>query len=184
MTRNGHPFKCLDLDRDADVGQLLARFDVEPAQLPVVICRGEAVLKNPTNQEIADRLGFNNGIDHTHLRDVVIVGAGPAGLAAAVYAASEGLDALVIEASSPGGQAGSSSNIENYLGFPSGISGRELAGRAFAQAQKFGANVMIAKGATELACEREPFGVRLDDGTSIPARTVIIATGARYRKPS
>jgi thioredoxin reductase (NADPH) len=125
-----HPFQYLDLDRDADVGQLLARFDVEPAELPVVICRGEAVLKNPSNQEIADRLGFNKGIDHTHLRDVVIVGAGPAGLAAAVYAASEGLDVLVIEASSPGGQAASSSKIENYLGFPAGNFRRELAGHA------------------------------------------------------
>jgi len=184
LTRNGHPFKCLDLDRDADVRQLLARFHLEPAAIPVVICRGEAVLKNPSNQEIADYLGFNKGIDHTHLRDVVIVGAGPAGLAAAVYAASEGLDVLVIEASSPGGQAGSSSRIENYLGFPTGISGRELAGRAYAQAQKFGAEVMIAKGAAELACEHNAYGVRLDDGVTIPARTVVIATGARYRRPS
>ena len=183
LTRNGHPFKCLDIDRDTDVGQLLARFDVEPAQLPVVICRGEAVLKNPTNQEIADCLGFNKGIDHTHLR-VVIVGAGPAGLAAAVYAASEGLDVLVIEASSPGGQAGTSSKIENYLGFPTGISGRDLAGRAEAQARKFGAEVMIATGAAELACEHNTYGVRLDGGVTIPARTVVIATGARYRRPS
>jgi thioredoxin reductase (NADPH) len=184
LTRNGHPFKYLDLDRDADVQDVLERFHVDRADVPVLICRGAAVLKRPSNQEIADRLGFNARIDKHHLRDVVIVGAGPAGLAAAVYAASEGLDALVIEASSPGGQAGSSSNIENYLGFPTGISGRDLAGRAFAQAQKFGANVMIAKGATELASERQPLGVRVDDGTSIPARTVIIATGARYRRPS
>ena len=184
LTRNGHPFKYLDLDRDADVRQLLDRFRVEPAEIPVVICRGEAVLKNPSNQEIADCLGFNIGIDHTHRRDVVIVGAGPAGLAAAVYAASEGLDVLVIEASSPGGQAGSSSRIENYLGFPTGISGRELAGRAYAQAQKFGAEVMIAKGAAELVCEHNAYGVRLDDSVTIPARTVVIATGARYRRPS
>ena len=184
LTRNGHPFKYLDLDRDADVQDLLDRFHVDRAEVPVLICRGAAVLKRPSNQEIADRLGFNARIDKSHLRDVVIVGGGPAGLAAAVYAASEGLDALVIEASSPGGQAGSSSNIENYLGFPTGISGRDLAGRAYAQAQKFGANVMIAKGATELACERKPVGVSLDDGTSIRARTVVIATGARYRKPS
>jgi thioredoxin reductase (NADPH) len=184
LTRNGHPFKYLDLDRDADVRDLLDRFRVDPAEIPVVICRGETVLKNPSNQEIADCLGFNKRIDQTHLRDVVIVGAGPAGLAAAVCAASEGLDALVIEASSPGGQAASSSNIENYLGFPTGISGRELAGRAYVQAQKFGANVMIAKGATELTCERKPFGVSLDGGATIRARTVVIATGARYRKPS
>jgi thioredoxin reductase (NADPH) len=183
LTRNGHPFRYLDLDRDADVQDLLDRFHVDRAEVPVLICRGAAVLKRPSNQEIAERLGFNARIDRNHLRDLVIVGGGPAGLAAAVYAASEGLDALVIEASSPGGQAGSSSNIENYLGFPTGISGRDLAGRAFAQAQKFGANVMIAKGATELACERTPFGVSVDDGTSFRARTVIIATGARYRKP-
>jgi thioredoxin reductase (NADPH) len=185
LTRNGHPFKCLDLDRDADVRGLLDRFRVDPADIPVVICRGETVLKNPSNQEIAECLGFNKRIDQTHLRDVVIVGAGPAGLAAAVYAASEGLDALVIEASSPGGQAGASSRIENYLGFPTGISGQELAVRAYTQAQKFGAGVMIAKGAAELTCERMLQRVTLDDGaTIIAARTVIIATGARYRKPA
>ncbi len=183
LTRNDHPFKYLDLDRDADVRDLLDRFRVESAELPVLICRGERVLKNPSNQAIAECLGFNGQIDRVHQRDVVIVGAGPAGLAAAVYAASEGLDALVLEASSPGGQAGSSSRIENYLGFPTGISGQELAGRAYAQAQKFGADVMIAKSAAELTCEREAYGVRLDDGATIPARTVIIATGARYRKP-
>src|SRR6185503_15634446 len=183
LARNDHPFKYLDLDRDADVRDLLDRFRVEPGELPVLICRGETVLKNPSNQEIAECLGFNGRIDRAHQRDVVIVGAGPAGLAAAVYAASEGLDALVLEASSPGGQAGSSSRIENYLGFPTGISGQELAGRAYAQAQKFGADIMIAKSAAELTCERQACGVRLDDGATIPARTVIVATGARYRKP-
>jgi thioredoxin reductase (NADPH) len=184
LTRNGHPFKYLDLDRDADVRDLLDRFHVDPAEIPVVICRGETVLKNPSDQQIADCLGFNDRIDQRHQRDVVIVGAGPAGLAAAVYAASEGLDALVIEASSPGGQAGASSRIENYLGFPTGISGQALAGRAYAQAQKFGASVMIAKGASELTCEPNQHRVRLGDGATIPARTVVIATGARYRKPA
>jgi thioredoxin reductase (NADPH) len=184
LTRNGHPFEYLDFDRDADVQALLDRFQIAAADMPVMICRGEAVLKNPSNQEIAACLGFNDRIDHHRLRDVVIIGAGPAGLAAAVYAASEGLDTLVIEASSPGGQAGSSSRIENYLGFPTGISGHELAARAYAQAQKFGAGVMIAKGAAELTCERKRLGVRLNDGATIPARTVIVATGARYRKPS
>jgi len=183
LTRNGHPFKYLDIDRDADVLALLDRFRVDSGELPVLICRGEKVLKNPANQEIADCLGFNSRIDHAHRRDVVIVGAGPAGLAAAVYAASEGLDALVLETNSPGGQAGSSSRIENYLGFPTGISGQELAERAYAQAQKFGAEVTIAKSAVDLTCERSPYGVRLEDGVTIPARTVIIATGARYRKP-
>src|SRR5215471_7423306 len=184
LTRNGHPFKYLNTDRDGDVQDLLNRFGVDGGELPVLICRGGTVLKHPGNQAIAECLGFNERIDQAQQRDVVIVGAGPAGLAAAVYSASEGLDALVIEASSPGGQAGSSSRIENYLGFPAGISGRELAGRAYAQAQKFGAEVMIAKGAAELACEHNTYGVRLDDGMTIPARTVVIATGARYRMPS
>src|SRR2546427_3632144 len=182
LTRNDHPFKYLDLDRDADVRQLLAHFHLEPAEMPVVICRGEAVLKNPSNQELADYLGFNKGIDHTHLRDVVIVGAGPAGLAAAVYAASEGLDVLVLESSSPGGQAGSISKIENYLGFPTGISGQDLATRAYTQAQKFGAQLLIAKSATQLACDRKPYAIEIDQGPRVPARTVIIATGAEYRR--
>jgi len=184
LTRNGHPFKYLDLDRDADVRGLLERFRVNCSDLPVLICRGETVLKHPANHEIVDCLEFNGRIDRVHQRDVVIIGAGPAGLAAAVYAASEGLDALVLETSSPGGQAGSSSRIENYLGFPTGISGQELAHRAYAQAQKFGADIMIAQSATELTCERKAYGVRLEDGAMIPARTVIIATGARYRRPS
>src|SRR5207247_9381261 len=109
------------------------------------------------NQQIAECLGFNDAIDQTRVSDLVIVGAGPAGLAAAVYGASEGLDVLVLESSSPGGQAGSSSRIENYLGFPTGISGLELTGRAYAQAQKFGAQVMIARGAKRLLCNRKPF---------------------------
>ena len=116
------------------------------------------------------------------LRDVVVVGAGPSGLGAAVYAASEGLDVLVLETSAPGGQAGSSSRIENYLGFPTGISGQDLAARAFAQAQKFGAQVLIARSATHLACAGHPFAVQLDNGVRVPARTVIIATGAEYRR--
>jgi len=120
-------------------------FDVAVQDVPIMICRGQSVLRNPTNRQIADCLGFNEAIDQTHLRDLVIIGAGPAGLAAAVYGASEGLDVLVVESEAPGGQAGSSSKIENYLGFPTGISGQELAGRAYTQAQKFGAEVMIAK---------------------------------------
>src|SRR2546429_291391 len=140
-------------------------------------------LKNPTNEQIADCLGFNEVIDQAHLRDVVIVGAGPSGLAAAVYGASEGLDVLVLESVSPGGQAGSSSMIENYLGFPTGISGQDLAGRAYVQAQKFGAQVMIAKGATRLRCGRKPYAVGIDDGPFVQARAIIIATGAEYRRP-
>jgi thioredoxin reductase (NADPH) len=184
LTRNGHPYSYIDLDREADVQDLLDRFHVTARDVPVVICRGEVVLKNPTNQQIADCLGFNAAIDHTQIRDVVIVGAGPAGLAAAVYAASEGLDVLVLETNAPGGQAGSSSKIENYLGFPTGISGQDLAGRAYAQAQKFGAQVIIAKGAKQLACNRTPYAIEIDDSLRLPTRTIIIATGATYRKPS
>jgi thioredoxin reductase (NADPH) len=184
LTRNGHPYSYIDLDRDADVQVLLDRFHVSGADVPVLICRGEVVLRSPTNQQIADCLGFNEAIDQTQIRDVVIVGAGPAGLAAAVYAASEGLDVLVVETNSPGGQAGSSSKIENYLGFPTGISGQALAGRAYTQAQKFGAQVIIAKGAKQLACDRTPYALEIDGGLRVPARTVIIATGAAYRKPS
>jgi thioredoxin reductase (NADPH) len=183
LARNGHPFKFIDLDRDPDVQALLDGLHVTLADIPVLICRGDVVLRNPTNQAIADCLGFNESIDRTHMRDVVIVGAGPAGLAAAVYAASEGLDALVIEASSPGGQAGSSSRIENYLGFPEGISGQKLASFAYAQAEKFGAQVLIARGATAVTCDRKPYRVDVGDGTTLPARSVIIATGAQYRKP-
>jgi thioredoxin reductase (NADPH) len=142
------------------------------------------VLRNPTNPQIADCLGFNDAIDQMHVRDVVIVGAGPSGLAAAVYGASEGLDVLVLESNAPGGQAGSSSNIENYLGFPSGISGQELAGRAYAQAEKFGAQIVIAKDARRLTCDRKPYAIRIDDGPPVPARTIVIATGAQYRKLS
>jgi thioredoxin reductase (NADPH) len=184
LTRNGHPFKYIDLDQDVDVQTLLDRFHVAPTDIPVLIGRGDVVLRNPSNQEIADCLGFNDRIDQAQMRDVVIVGAGPAGLAAAVYGASEGLDVLVIESSSPGGQAGSSSRIENYLGFPTGISGQDLAGRAYAQAEKFGADILIAKSAVELTCDRKPYGVRIDEGPIVPTRTIIIATGARYRKPS
>jgi thioredoxin reductase (NADPH) len=184
LSRNGHPFGYIDLDRDADVQDLLDRFDVTAADIPVLICRGAVVLRNPDNQKIADCLGFNQNIDRTHVRDLVIVGAGPAGLAAAVYGASEGLDVLVIESNSPGGQAGSSSKIENYLGFPTGISGQDLAGRAYVQAQKFGAEILIARGAAALTCDRKPYGIRIDEGSSVQARTVIVATGAHYRKPA
>jgi thioredoxin reductase (NADPH) len=142
------------------------------------------VLRNPTNQQVAECLGFNDEIDASQIRDLLILGAGPAGLAAAVYGASEGLDVLVLESSVPGGQAGSSSKIENYLGFPTGISGQDLTARAYTQAQKFGAGVMIAKGARRLLCDRKPYKIELDDGQTVPARTIVIATGAEYRRPS
>jgi thioredoxin reductase (NADPH) len=184
LTRNGHPYHYIDLDRDRDAQELLDRFHVSAADVPVLICRGDAVLRNPSNQQIAECLGFNDAVDQTHLRDLVIIGAGPAGLAAAVYGASEGLDVLVLESNAPGGQAGSSSRIENYLGFPTGISGQELTGRAYAQAQKFGAQIMIAKGATRLSCGGQSYAVEMDGAVRVPARAVIIATGAEYRKPA
>jgi thioredoxin reductase (NADPH) len=184
LTRNGHPFHYVDLDHDAEAQELLDRFHVTSADVPVLICRGDALLRNPTNQQIADCLGFNDAVDRAHVRDVIIVGAGPAGLAAAVYGASEGLDVLVLEANLPGGQAGSSSRIENYLGFPTGISGLDLTGRAYAQAQKFGAQVLVAKGATKLTCAHPLYTVHLDDGARIEARALVIASGAEYRKPA
>ena len=155
LTRNGHPYASIDLDRDAGVQALLDQFQVTVDDVPVVICRGVVVLRNPTNGQIADCLGFNEAIDHTQVRDLVIVGAGPSGLSAAVYSASEGLDVLVLETNAPGGQAGSSSKIENYLGFPTGISGQELATRAYTQAQKFGAHLLIATSARQLAGDRK-----------------------------
>ena len=182
LTRNAHPYTTVDPDRDSGIQDLLDRFQFSADDLPVLICRGSAVLRNPTNRQIADCLGFNEAIDQTHLRDVVVVGAGPAGLAAAVYAASEGLDVLVIESTSPGGQAGSSSRIENYLGFPSGISGQALTGLAYTQAQKFRADVAIAETATHLDCAPKAYKIQIDSGEEIRARTVVIATGAQYRK--
>lgn len=182
LMRNGHPYSYIDLERDPDVQKLLDGFHISASEIPVVICRGQFVLRNPTNQQVADCLGFNETVDQTQMRDLVIIGAGPAGLAAAVYGASEGLDVLVLETGSPGGQAGSSSRIENYLGFPTGISGQELAARAYNQAQKFGAQVLIAKG-TRLACDRKPYIVEVENGARIPTRTIMIATGAEYRRP-
>ena len=182
LTRNGHPFHYIDLDRDADAQALLDQFQVSAADVPVLICGADVVLRNPSNAQIAECLGFNDAIDQTRVSDLVIVGAGPAGLAAAVYGASEGLDVLVLESNSPGGQAGASSRIENYLGFPAGISGLDLTGRAYAQAQKFGAQIMIAQGATKLACDRQPFEVQMAERSSVRGRAVIIATGAEYRR--
>jgi thioredoxin reductase (NADPH) len=184
LTRNGHPHTYVDLDTDTSAQELLDRFHVTIAEVPVVICNNRTVLRSPSIQELASCLGFNAHITPSELRDLVIVGAGPSGLAAAVYAASEGLDVLVIEADSPGGQAGSSSRIENYLGFPMGISGNELAGRAAAQAQKFGAKVLVANKVTKLNCERSPYELRVDCGQTIRARTVVIASGAAYNKPN
>jgi thioredoxin reductase (NADPH) len=181
LTRNGHPYAYVDLDRESDVQVMLDRFQVTIADIPLVICRGTVVLRKPSNQDLAGCLGLNAALDGTQVHDVVIVGAGPSGLAAAVYGASEGLDVVVLEAGSPGGQAASSSRIENYLGFPTGISGQDLANRAYTQAQKFGARLVVAKPAMRLACVSRPYAVELDDTYPVKGRTVILATGAEYR---
>jgi len=184
LTRNAHPYSYIDLDTDSSSQELLDRFDVKASEVPVVICSvSSKVLRNPTIQELANCLGFNSSVEDLHVRDVIVIGAGPAGLAAAVYAASEGLDVLVIETRAPGGQAGSSSKIENYLGFPTGVSGLELAARATTQAQKFGANMLIARSVVKLDCSRRPYQVVLDSGDAPPARAIVIATGAQYNKP-
>jgi thioredoxin reductase (NADPH) len=148
----------------------------------VLICRSDLVLRNPTNAEAAACFGLNAGIDEGGVYDLIVIGAGPSGLAAAVYGASEGLNVLVVESTAPGGQAGSSSRIENYLGFPNGISGQDLARRAFVQAEKFGANIAVARSARTLKCGRPPYTVELDDGASVQGRSIIIAAGAQYRK--
>lgn len=184
LTRNGHPYTYVDLDTDKASQELLDRFQVKAEEIPVIICPQRAVaMRSPTIQNLADCLGLNASIDQTLVRDLIIVGAGPSGLAAAVYAASEGLDVLVIETAAPGGQAGSSSKIENYLGFPTGLSGQELATRAITQAEKFGAQMMVAHGVTRLDCGRTPYKVVLDNGTALSARTIVIATGAQYNRP-
>ena len=182
LTRNSHPYQYLDLDKDPNVQGFLDRFGLRPEDIPVVICRYDRVLKRPSKEEVADCLGLSGALDASAVRDLVVVGAGPAGLAAAVYGASEGLDVLVLEATAPGGQAGSSSKIENYLGFPLGISGQDLAGRAFAQAEKFGAEVTVARTAVTLLCDGRPFRLELRTGGSVRARSVILATGVQYRK--
>ena len=183
LTRNGHPYTIRDLDTDPESQELLDQFHVSSADVPVVICRGTIVLKNPTIQKLADCLGLNPTLDRTQIWDVVIIGAGPAGLGAAVYAASEGLNVVVVEANAPGGQAGTSSKIENYLGFPLGISGQELAGRAYDQAQKFGARVLIAKTAAKLDCSKRPYRVLLGEAEDpLLTRAIILATGVEYRR--
>jgi len=182
LSRNGHPHTYVDVERDPDVQTTLDHFAVRIEDIPVLICRGDLVLRNPTNAEAAECFGLNAGIDEGGVYDLIVVGAGPSGLAAAVYGASEGLNVLVIEGNAPGGQAGSSSRIENYLGFPMGISGQDLANRAFIQAEKFGAHVLIARAASALKCQRAPYVVEMDGGGSVKTRSIILAAGAQYRK--
>jgi thioredoxin reductase (NADPH) len=184
LTRNDYPYGVLDVDRDADAQAVLDHFGVAVAETPVLICHEKHVLRKPDNSLIAECLGFNAAVQTQNVCDLLIVGAGPSGLAAGVYGASEGLDVLILESSAPGGQAGSSSKIENYLGFPTGISGYNLTIRARAQVEKFGARIMVARSANRLACSQRPFGVGLDANTEIHSRAIIIATGAEYRKLS
>jgi thioredoxin reductase (NADPH) len=184
LGRNGHPYTYVDLDTDKMSQELLDRFEVKMGDIPVVICNTRSVLRNPSTEELADCLGLNVSIDNSRMRDLIIVGAGPSGLAAAVYAASEGLETLLIETDAPGGQAGSSSKIENYLGFPTGVSGQELASRAITQARKFGAQMMVAHKVVKLNCERRPYEIVLENGDRLASRSVVISTGAQYIKPA
>ncbi|KTF70084.1 FAD-dependent oxidoreductase [Sphingomonas sp. HT-1] len=181
LTRNAIPHRRIDTDRDPDAAGFLECFALVQDDLPVVVLQGQ-VLRNPANAALADALGLATALDPAHVHDVAVVGAGPAGLAAAVYAASEGLETIVIEAIAPGGQAGTSSKIENYLGFPTGISGQALAGRAQVQAQKFGARLLVSRSVVRIECEERPLRLHLDDGATVQARAVVVATGARYRK--
>jgi thioredoxin reductase (NADPH) len=182
LTRNGYPYAFVDLEKDADVQRVLDQFQIKVSDIPVLLYDGKHVLRNPSDGEIATAIGLNSGVSDQGLRDVTIIGAGPAGLSAAVYAASEGLKVLLLESNSPGGQAGSSSRIENYLGFPNGIAGVELAARAYDQAQKFGAEFLVARSAVELSCVTRPLTLTTTGGSKLHSKTVIIATGAQYRK--
>jgi thioredoxin reductase (NADPH) len=181
LTRNARPYVNIDIEHDADAQALLERFQVRAADVPVVVCRGAQLLKNPSNADVAECLGINAPVADDRVHDLLIIGGGPAGLAAAVYAASEGLEVRIVEAFAPGGQAGTSSRIENYLGFPTGISGGALAGRALSQAQKFGAQLSVAWQAVRLRCDHWPYSLEMANGRSMRSRTILIASGARYR---
>ena len=184
LTRNGHPHRQIDPDTDTSGATLLERFHVAPEQLPIVLCPNGVLLRNPSEGDLARCLGLVKPINADKLYDVAIIGAGPAGLAAAVYAGSEGLTPLVLDCRSFGGQAGASSRIENYLGFPTGISGMALMARAYNQAQKFGADMAIPDEAVALHCDSSPhqFRITLANGEEARARSVVIASGAQYRR--
>jgi thioredoxin reductase (NADPH) len=185
LTRNGFPHHLLDPERDHDAAELIARYSPSPTDWPLVVAVDGSVLRNPSETDLARVLGMIGGPAGDKIYDAAIVGCGPAGLATAVYAASEGLSVAVLDARSFGGQAGASARIENYLGFPTGISGQALAGRAFTQAQKFGAEMMIPMAAKALDCTRADgaFALTLDGGDTLRARSVVVASGARYRRP-
>jgi thioredoxin reductase (NADPH) len=182
LSRNGQPFIYQDVETDPSVQVLLDRFQIGVDEVPVLICQGGHVLKNPSIETLSSAIGLSGDLDAEDVRDVIVVGAGPAGLAAAVYGASEGLNVLVLESTAPGGQAGTSSRIENYLGFPTGISGQALSGRALTQAEKFGAEVAIGRAVVRLDCDTRPYRLHLSDGQVPRTRTVVIASGAKYRK--
>jgi len=181
LTRNSHPFVWLDIETDPSVADVLEHFGVTVDETPVVICRGNNVHRNPSNEDLARHIGLEVQVGEKVV-DVVVVGAGPAGLAATVYAASEGLEVVTVDTSGPGGQAGTSSKIENYLGFPMGISGQELADRALLQAQKFGARVSVGHAVQSLACEEPVYAVAMAGGQVIRARALVVASGAQYRR--
>ncbi len=185
LTRNGYPYHLLDPQADKDAADVVARYAPSPQELPLVVVPDGSVLKNPSLSELAHAMGMLRPIDKDKVYDVAIVGSGPAGLSTAVYGASEGLSIAVCDSRAFGGQAGASARIENYLGFPTGISGHALTARAFNQAQKFGADVMIPVTVGQLDCARHDglFGLALDDGEVLKARAIVIASGARYRRP-
>jgi thioredoxin reductase (NADPH) len=185
LTRNGFPHHLLDPEKDHDAAELIARYSPSPTDWPLAVIADGTVLRNPTESELARALGMIGGPSGNKVYDTAIVGCGPAGLATAVYAASEGLSVIVLDARAYGGQAGASARIENYLGFPTGISGQALAGRAFSQAQKFGADIMIPMAAQSLDCARPDgaFALALDGGDLLRARSIVVASGARYRRP-
>jgi thioredoxin reductase (NADPH) len=184
LSRNGHPHRNLDSQVDPEARALVERFGINRSELPIVLCPGGELLRNPSETELARCIGLVGPIDAGRVYDVVIVGAGPSGLAAAVYAGSEGLSVLVLDCRSFGGQAGASARIENYLGFPTGISGMALMARAYTQAQKFGVEMAIPDEATglEVGSGTVPYVVRLINGERACARSIVIATGARYRR--
>jgi thioredoxin reductase (NADPH) len=182
LARNAYPHQLLDPAQDHDAAKLVQQYAPDPADLPLAVCPKGAILKNPNEAELARALGMAPIDDQNRTYDVAVVGAGPAGLSTAVYAASEGLSVIVLEARAFGGQAGASARIENYLGFPAGISGQALTGRAYVQAQKFGARVVIPAGVSRLEANETPITLHLEDSRRVTASTVVVATGARYRR--